>query len=113
VKPKNLVWPAILVGVFGFYHGHAHGVELPPGESGLLYSIGFVLATGTLHACGITIGLVHRWAAGKIVLRVAGAAIAACGIYFLWVALHPETNESAPVKAKVSAIAPANLWQNA
>ena len=112
VKPKNLVWPAILVGVFGFYHGHAHGVELPPGESGLLYSIGFVLATGTLHLCGITFGLLHRWAAGSVVIRVAGAAIMLCGIYFLWVAVQPETNESTPVKAKASAVAPSNLCQN-
>jgi len=112
VKPKNLIWPAILVGAFGFYHGHAHGTELPPGESGLLYSLGFVIATGTLHLCGISFGLVHRWAAGSVTIRVAGGAIAACGVYFLWAALQPETNESAPPKVKVSAVAPANLEQN-
>ncbi len=54
VTPKSLIWPAILVGAFGFYHGHAHGTELPPGQSGLFYSIGFVIATGMLHLCGIT-----------------------------------------------------------
>ena len=109
VKPKNLIWPAVLVGVFGFYHGHAHGVELPPGESGLLYSIGFVIATGTLHLCGITLGLIHRWAAGSVVLRFAGAAIMLCGVYFLWVAVQPETKGSAPAKAKISAVASANF----
>ena len=87
VKPKNLIWPALLVGVFGFYHGHAHGVELPPGESGLLYSIGFVIATGTLHLCGITFGLIHRWAAGSVAIRIAGAAIMLGGAYFLWAAV--------------------------
>ncbi len=112
VKPKRLIWPAILVGVFGFYHGHAHGVELPPGESGLLYSIGFVIATGTLHLCGITIGLLHHWAAGRITIRVAGAVILTCGVYFLWVAVQPETNESAPAKVKSSAVAPANFCRN-
>lgn len=112
VKPKHLIWPAVLVGVFGFYHGHAHGVELPPGESGLLYSIGFVIATGTLHACGITFGLIHRWAAGSVAIRVAGAAIMMGGVYFLWAAVQPETNKSAPAKAKVSAIAPSILHQN-
>ncbi len=109
VKPKNLIWPAILVGVFGFYHGHAHGVELPPGESGLLYSIGFVIATGTLHLCGITFGLIHRWAAGSVAIRVAGAAIMLGGVYFLWVAVQPETKEPAPTKAKISVVAPANF----
>ncbi len=90
VKPKNLVWPAILVGIFGLFHGHAHGTELPPGQSGLLYSMGFVLATGTLHACGIGIGVVHQWRAGKILLRVCGGVITLGGIYFLSTALRGE-----------------------
>ena len=55
-----------------------------PGESGLLYSIGFVMATGCLHAVGISIGLVHRWNWGQRALRVAGAAIALAGIFFMW-----------------------------
>jgi urease accessory protein len=80
----------VLVGLFGLFHGYAHGHELPPGQSGLLYSIGFVIATGTLHACGITIGLVHRWKAGRAVIRVAGAAITAAGFFFLFQAFHPE-----------------------
>jgi urease accessory protein len=110
VKPKNLIWPALLVGTFGFYHGHAHGVELPPGESGLLYSIGFVVATGTLHFCGISFGLIHRWAAGSVVIRIAGAAIMIGGGYFLWAAVQPEPNESLPAKGKVSMLARSNFW---
>ena len=42
--------------------------ELPPGENGILYSIGFVLATGLLHAVGIGIGTIHRWAYGRVAL---------------------------------------------
>lgn len=79
---------AAVVGLFGIFHGHAHGTELPPGQSGLTYSIGFVAATGTLHAVGIAIGLVHRWPAGRQALRVAGAAIAVAGLYFLVGALR-------------------------
>jgi urease accessory protein len=75
---------AAIVGFFAIFHGHAHGTELPPGGSGLLYSIGFVAATGTLHAAGIAIGLVHRWNAGRQAIRAAGAAIAAFGVFFLW-----------------------------
>jgi urease accessory protein len=37
---------AVIVGFFALFHGHAHGTELPPGSSSLLYSIGFVIATG-------------------------------------------------------------------
>jgi len=75
---------ALLVGFFAIFHGYAHGSELPAGESGLLYSLGFVMATGCLHAVGISIGLVHRWNWGKRALRVAGAAIAITGMFFLW-----------------------------
>lgn len=76
-----------LVGAFALFHGHAHGTELPDGQSGLTYSIGFVIATGCLHLLGIVIGLVHRWPWGRTFLRLAGAAIAAAGLYFLWRAL--------------------------
>lgn len=78
---------ALLVAFFAVFHGHAHGTELPAGASGLAFSIGFVVATGCLHATGIGIGLVHRWPAGRVALRAAGAFVAAAGGYFLWVAL--------------------------
>jgi urease accessory protein len=75
---------AFLVGFFAIFHGHAHGTELPPGANGVLYSLGFVIATGTLHAVGISIGLVHRWPAGQTALRVVGAIVALAGVAFLW-----------------------------
>jgi urease accessory protein len=75
---------AALVGFFAVFHGHAHGTELPEGQSGLLYSVGFVIATGCLHAVGIALGLVHRWSAGRIAVRVAGAGVALAGVHFLW-----------------------------
>ena len=78
---------AAIVAFFAVFHGHAHGAELPAGQSGLLYSVGFVIATGCLHASGIAIGLVHRWEWGKVLLRAAGVGVAAAGIYFLWSAL--------------------------
>jgi urease accessory protein len=78
---------ALVVGLFAIFHGHAHGTELPAGESGLLYSIGFVIATGLLHATGIALGLIHRWSAGKLALRAAGVLVAAAGLAFLWGAI--------------------------
>lgn len=72
-----------VVAFFAIFHGHAHGTELPAGQSGLLYSIGFVAATGCLHGFGIAIGLIHRWQAGRLVLRGAGSVVCAAGIYFL------------------------------
>jgi urease accessory protein len=76
-----------LVGLFAIFHGHAHGTELPPGQSGLLYSMGFVVATGCLHAIGIGIGAIHRWPAGRIALRIAGGGVGLAGLFFLWRAI--------------------------
>ena len=82
VKPP--LWVAlVLVSVFAIFHGHAHGTELPAGQSGLEYSLGFVIATGLLHACGIAIGLINHWRTGAVMLRAVGAAVAMGGVYFL------------------------------
>jgi urease accessory protein len=77
----------LVVCAFAVFHGHAHGTELPPGESGLLYSIGFVVATGCLHLLGIGLGTVHRWSWGQRALQGAGAAVAMGGLIFLWQAV--------------------------
>ena len=74
---------AVLVGAFAIFHGHAHGVELPPGADAVAYSLGFVVATGMLHLCGIAFGLLTRWPAGRIAVRAAGGAIALAGAVFL------------------------------
>ena len=79
-----LVVAAVLVGFFAIFHGHAHGTELPAGQSGLMYSIGFVVATGCLHGVGIAIGVVHRWPLGRVAMRLAGAAVTVAGFGFLW-----------------------------
>ena len=78
---------AALVGFFAIFHGHAHGTELPVGQSALLYSMGFVIATGCLHALGIAIGTVHRWPWGQKFLRLAGALVSMGGLFFMWKAV--------------------------
>jgi len=86
LRPPSWI-AALLVGAFGLFHGYAHGVELPPGENALLYSMGFVLATGLLHATGIALGFLHRWGWGRSALRGAGAVILCGGLYFAWAAI--------------------------
>jgi len=86
VRPKLSVAIA-MVGIFAIFHGHAHGTELPAEQSGLLYSMGFVIATGCLHAVGIALGLINGLPAGKLALRGAGSFIAVMGVFFLWRAL--------------------------
>lgn len=77
----------LMVGLFAIFHGHAPGTELPPGQNALLYSLGFVIATGALHGAGIGVGTVHRWRWGQRLLRVAGAMVMIAGMVFLWNAL--------------------------
>ncbi len=74
---------ALLVGAFAIFHGHAHGTELPGSASPIAYSLGFVIATGLLHAAGITLSLVTRWRHGSTLVRACGGAIAVLGGFFL------------------------------
>lgn len=74
---------AVIVGAFAIFHGHAHGTELPQAANALAYSLGFVIATGLLHLCGIGLGLLVRWPAGAIAVRLGGAAIALAGVALL------------------------------
>jgi len=74
---------AAIVAVFAVFHGHAHGAELPRSANPLAYGMGFVVATGLLHLCGITIGTLTRWPAGERVVQGLGAVIALLGGYFL------------------------------
>lgn len=73
-----------VVAVFAVFHGHAHGTELPEGASGLMYSMGFVIATGLLHGVGIVIGTADRWRTGRQAIRAAGGGVAIAGLFFLW-----------------------------
>lgn len=78
------IWAAaIVVGAFAIFHGHAHGTELPRAAEPLAFAIGFVLATGLLHALGISLGLLQRWSSGNKLLRFGGVAIALSGAFLL------------------------------
>jgi urease accessory protein len=82
------VWLAtIVVGLFGLFHGYAHGLELPSMVDPIGFSLGFVMATGLLHVAGIVIGLVVDRPGGQLLLRAIGGAIAAAGLWFLYQAL--------------------------
>jgi len=74
---------ALVVGVFAVFHGYAHGRELPAASNALAYGVGFVVATGMLHATGILIGTLTRWRTGAHAVRALGAGIAGLGAVFL------------------------------
>lgn len=78
------VWLAcVLIGVFGLFHGYAHGQELPAAADPAAYGLGFVLATGALHGAGIGLGAFNGSRRGRQAVRVLGASITAAGVYFL------------------------------
>jgi urease accessory protein len=74
---------ALLVGVFGLFHGYAHGAEMPVAAQPLLYGLGFLSATAALHLAGIGLGLLARDGLRVAALRVAGGATAVAGLAIL------------------------------
>ena len=83
------LWVAgAIAATFAIFHGYAHGVELPKAASPLTYALGFVLATGTLHLCGILFGLLELWPVGPKLLRTTGGLIAAAGVFLLIGLVH-------------------------
>lgn len=82
------VWLAcIIVAIFAIFHGYAHGKELPSAADPVGYSIGFVLATGLLHVVGIGIGMLKDRPGGVLLTRGLGGVIAACGVWFMTLAI--------------------------
>ena len=79
----SVVIAVAVVGAFALFHGHAHGMEMPAGASGLLYSAGFVLATAALHALGVSFAVLTGRIRDGLAIRAAGGAVAAAGVLLL------------------------------
>ena len=92
LRPSPII-AALLVACFAILHDHAHGTEFPPGQSALLDSMGFVIATGCLHALGIGIGTVYHRPLGRTLLRGAGTSTAADPGHGRWQG-HPEVQNA-------------------
>lgn len=72
------------VAVFAIFHGYAHGAEMPTVAEPVRYAGGFLTGTALLHLLGVLIGdISQHYSRGKTMLRVAGAAIASMGTWFL------------------------------
>ena len=52
--PTKLIM--IFVGIFGLFHGIAHGIEVPAAANPILFVLGFIFGTTTLHLLGLVIG---------------------------------------------------------
>lgn len=82
------IWVACaVVGLFALFHGYSHGVELPSAADPIGYSLGFVLATGSLHVLGIGLGSIARVPKGEAILRGLGGVVTVCGLWYLGAAV--------------------------
>lgn len=72
------VWAFVgLAAIFGFFHGHAHGVEMPKASNVPLYLLGFTLGATLLSIIGM---LLARWLNNPTQARLVGAFIAGMGL---------------------------------
>jgi urease accessory protein len=67
-----------IVAVFAFYHGHAHGAEIPSLANPSAFIIGFMTASALLHLIGVSIGAIARNATTRAIL---GAGCAGVGLH--------------------------------
>lgn len=75
----------LVVGAFAVVHGHAHGTEMPATSSGLAYGLGFLAATTAICLSGMALASCFRRIGSPAAVRLAGGAVAACGLYFCFV----------------------------
>ena len=74
----------VFVATFGLFHGIAHGLEVPAAVNPILFVLGFIFGTTTLHLLGVVIGhLSIKNNISLILLRLTGVSFAIYGIYLL------------------------------
>ena len=75
----------IFVGIFGLFHGAAHGIEMPKAANPFLFVLGFICGTSTLHLFGVGIGYyLIKTTISSILLRLTGIIFAFYGSYLLF-----------------------------
>ncbi len=80
--PTKLI--IVFVGIFGLFHGTAHGIEVPAAANPLLFVLGFICGTTVLHLFGVGIGYFSiKTTLSSLILRLTGIVFAIYGIYLL------------------------------
>ena len=76
--PTKLIM--IFVGIFGLFHG----IEVPAAANPILFVLGFISGTTTLHLLGVVIGHFSiKKTLSLILLRISGISFAIYGVYLL------------------------------
>jgi len=73
----TLVGYALFAIIFGFFHGHAHGIEMPTDANLYVYISGYVIGALIISAIGF---LVAKLFTGSLGIRTVGAFIAGMGV---------------------------------
>ncbi len=73
----SIVLAAGTCGIFGIFHGYAHGAEIAPVVSAIGYGAGFLLASALLIGCGF--GLQSAVRGGPAISRIFGGGVALAG----------------------------------
>ena len=76
---------ALMIGVFGFFHGYAHGAEIPENTTQIKYISGFAIGAIILSILGFFIGksIMNKSSQPKYITLISGILLGA-GIVFLW-----------------------------
>ncbi|MES2490728.1 MAG: HupE/UreJ family protein [Pseudomonadota bacterium] len=70
-----------VVSVFAFFHGAAHGSELPTLAQPAAFSLGFLIATASLHIAGLSFGAVSARHSSWLA-RACGLGTVAAGLVY-------------------------------
>lgn len=80
ISTRFSIWLcSILVAAFAFFHGAAHGLEMPGNVTSYLYVLGFSAASAVLHALGIFFSKLIPASGSVLVNRISGAIITLLG----------------------------------
>src|ERR1700689_3688896 len=83
----------LLVGFFAFFHGFAHGAEMPGSASMVTFALGFILATLLLHGLGL---VTARLVAMIVAFLLGSSAFAQPATNTPAAASAPESTNAAP-----------------
>jgi urease accessory protein len=79
----SLILAAGACGIFGMFHGYAHGAEIAPAVRAIDYGAGFLLASALLLGCGLGLqGAARRVPAMS---RIFGGGVALAGVALFFV----------------------------
>ena len=74
----------VFVGIFGFFHGTAHGLEMPNAANPFYFALGFITGTATLHIFGVIIGYFSiKTKLTSLILKLTGMVFAIYGVYLI------------------------------